>query len=266
MKNGKCEITQNYSTDHQAIDVVGKNYTLDKIIAHSDGRVIFYQDGYDNLRGSTGNPSYGNCIKLDHGNDYYTLYAHMEKGLNVKNNEIVKRGQFLGNMSDSGNANKKHLHFEVWKGNQRIDPKPYLDNDIPQNNTHKLKYNINDTVKINGVYISSISEEKLLPAITEGKITYIIENARNPYLLENGKIGWVNDESIISKNETIYISNTSYRGFSIVDALKQINIDSSFKNRQNIAKLNDITNYTGTAIQNINMLNLLKKGKLKYQQ
>ena len=46
--------------------------------------------------------------------------------------------------------------------------------------------------------------------------------------------------------------------------INQININSSYSNRQNIAKTNGITNYKGTAIQNTNLLNLLKQGKLKY--
>ncbi len=49
---------------------------------------------------------------------------------------------------------------------------------------------------------------------------------------------------------------------SIVDALKSIGVDSSKTNRTAIAKLNGISNYTGTASQNTKLLNLLKQGKL----
>ena len=261
LKKGKCEITQNYSNNHQAIDIVGENHTLDDVIAHSDGKVIFYQDGYSNLKGSKGNLSYGNCIKIDHGNGYYTLYAHLEKDLNIKNNEQIKKGQIIGKMSDSGNAYGKHLHFEVWKNNQRINPDKYLDSSFEQNK--KLSYSVNDIVKIDGVYESSTSKNKLTPLITEGKITRIIENAINPYLLEIGKIGWTNEENIISVLKTKYLSNKNYKGFSIVDALNQINVDSSFDNRSRLAKINEIKNYKGTSIQNTNMLNLLKQGILK---
>lgn len=60
-----------------------------------------------------------------------------------------------------------------------------------------------------------------------------------------------------------YLENSSYKGNSIVDALKQIGVDSSFESRKKIAQRNDIYNYTGTPEQNIKLLNLLKKGKLK---
>ena len=50
---------------------------------------------------------------------------------------------------------------------------------------------------------------------------------------------------------------------SIVDALNSIGVDSSFANRKKIAAANSISNYSGTAAQNTQMLNLLKQGKLK---
>lgn len=55
-----------------------------------------------------------------------------------------------------------------------------------------------------------------------------------------------------------YFGSTS----SIVTALNSLGIASSFANRKNIAKVNGISNYTGTALQNIKLLNLLKQGKL----
>lgn len=130
LQSGNCEITQEYNNNHLAVDIVGGGYTLDNVIAHTSGKVIFCQDGYGNMRGSTGNESYGNCVKIDHGNGYATLYAHMQKGLNVTNGQNVEKGQILGYMSDSGNAYGGHLHFEVWKDNQRINPTEYLDKDL----------------------------------------------------------------------------------------------------------------------------------------
>lgn len=217
------------------------------------------------MPGSTGLDSYGNYIKIDHGNNFQTLYAHLEKNLPVKIGSTVNKGDFLGNMSNSGNAYGSHLHFEVHKNYTRINPEKYLNEDFEQKPSEKLKYNLGQTVKINGVYVSSTSNERLTPTITSGKITRIIENANNPYLLENGQIGWVNDECILEEIKQKYLSNPTYLGFSIVDALKEIGVDSSYQYRSELAKLNDIENYTGTGIQNTNMLNLLKKGQLKYK-
>ena len=49
---------------------------------------------------------------------------------------------------------------------------------------------------------------------------------------------------------------------SLTDALKSVGADSSYANREKIAALNGISNYSGTAAQNLQMLNLLKQGKL----
>ena len=49
---------------------------------------------------------------------------------------------------------------------------------------------------------------------------------------------------------------------SLTDALKSIGVDSSYSNREKIAALNGISGYSGTAAQNVQMLNLLKQGKL----
>jgi len=133
---------------------------------------------------------------------------------------------------------------------------------LEENNTITLKYKEGDVVNITGVYVSSTSNNKLRPAITKGTITKIISGARNPYLLDNGNIGWVNDECIVSNNVK-YLSNKNYRGTSIVDALNQIKVDSSYNYRAKLAKNNGINNYTGTASQNTKMLEMLKKGTLK---
>ena len=263
LEKGNCEITQGYNDNHHANDIVGAGYTLDTVVAHSDGKVVFCQDGLGNMKGSTGNASYGNCVKIDHGNGYCTLYAHMLKGLSVKNGDSVKKGQKLGYMSDSGNAYGAHLHFKVRKNGTRINPIEYLDKDIIGKDINVgTKYNTGDIVSINGVYVSSDSTERLNPAITIGTITKIVEGAKNPYLLDDGQIGWVNDDCIVI-NKVNYLSNTNYTGVSIVDALKEIGVDSSYQYRARLAEVNDISNYHGTAEQNTRMLELLKNGRLK---
>jgi N-acetylmuramoyl-L-alanine amidase len=67
---------------------------------------------------------------------------------------------------------------------------------------------------------------------------------------------------IPEKNSIKYFKKYTGNTFSITDALKAIDAESSFIYRKKIAKVNDITNYTGTATQNNNMLKLLKNGKL----
>lgn len=65
------------------------------------------------------------------------------------------------------------------------------------------------------------------------------------------------------KTKTKTIKKTNYKGDSIVDGLKSVGVNSSYDNRKKIAQANGIKNYTGTAKQNTELLNKLKKGTLK---
>lgn len=65
------------------------------------------------------------------------------------------------------------------------------------------------------------------------------------------------------KEKVSYYKKYKGKSVSIVDALTSLKVDSSFEHRKKIAKANGIKNYTGTPEQNTQMLNLLRKGKLK---
>lgn len=131
LKGGYCEITQYYGgeNNHLGIDIVGKNYTIDTVLAHTSGTVVLIQTGQVNNQGSTGNASYGNFVKINHGNGYYTLYAHLNN-VSVKVGDKVKIGQELGEMGNTGNSYGSHTHFEVFKNNVRVNPLEYLDKDL----------------------------------------------------------------------------------------------------------------------------------------
>ena len=65
------------------------------------------------------------------------------------------------------------------------------------------------------------------------------------------------------KTNSKTIKKTNYKGNSIVDGLKSVGVNSSYDNRKKLAQANGIKNYTGTAKQNTELLNKLKKGTLK---
>lgn len=78
----------------------------------------------------------------------------------------------------------------------------------------------------------------------------------------DGIIGVFTPNNIINEKEDKFFIKCTYKGFSIVDGLKSIGVNSSYAYRSKIAKANDIINYRGSATQNLKMLSLLKKGKL----
>ena len=144
LKDAKNQITCGYSSNHQAVDLVKYKDKTCYVIAHSKGVVVWIQKNQKHNPGSSGNASYGNCVKLKHEDGYYTLYAHLEN-VKVKLNESVKEGQILGYMGDTGNAYGKHLHFEIRnEKDERINPTDYLNKNLPK---RRVEYQVYDNKK-----------------------------------------------------------------------------------------------------------------------
>jgi septal ring factor EnvC (AmiA/AmiB activator) len=68
---------------------------------------------------------YGNLIILDHGHDYYTLYAHVADIL-VKEGDDVRQGQRIGTVGDTGSLTGPRLYFEVRYQGKPQDPEQWL--------------------------------------------------------------------------------------------------------------------------------------------
>lgn len=161
------QITQGYKAGkHNGIDLVKYKGQLSNILAHSDGVVVWLQTGQRNNKGATGNASYGNCVKIKHNNGMFTLYAHLDS-VKVSLNQKVTKGQVIGFMGNTGRSYGGHLHFEVRnEKDERIDPTPYIDSDLPSND--KITYQVYDNVK-----------KKWLNNITVGEGTGIMSYAGN---------------------------------------------------------------------------------------
>ncbi|SJM32548.1 M23 family metallopeptidase [Mesorhizobium delmotii] len=83
------------------------------IAAAFDGEVVFQGDG----------GGYGNLVKISHGNGRETRYAHMQKfavkgGVGAK----VKAGDIIGYIGTTGLSTGPHLHFELYRNGEAIDP------------------------------------------------------------------------------------------------------------------------------------------------
>lgn len=70
-------------------------------------------------------PAYGLMLEIDHGNGLVTRYAHASKLL-VRSGDIVKRGQRIAQVGNTGRSTGPHLHFEVRRKGGAVDPFPLL--------------------------------------------------------------------------------------------------------------------------------------------
>ena len=109
-------ITQGFWSHHPGIDIAAPTGT--PIRAADSGYVVFA--GWDHEP-----VSYGNMVLIDHGNGFYTRYAHMSV-IHATAGESVVKGQVIGLVGATGNATGPHLHFEIILNGVHQNPFYYL--------------------------------------------------------------------------------------------------------------------------------------------
>ncbi|WP_047984326.1 M23 family metallopeptidase [Ornithinibacillus californiensis] len=69
--------------------------------------------------------SYGNAIKIKHSGTYQTMYGHLMR-IDVEVGDVVQKGDIIGTIGSTGRSTGPHLHYEVIKHGDPIDPKMYF--------------------------------------------------------------------------------------------------------------------------------------------
>lgn len=80
---------------------------------------------------------YGNNVTINHGFGYETLYGHMSK-ITVRSGQKVKRGDLIGYVGNSGSSTGPHLHYEVRKNSNPINPVNFYYNDLSPEEYEKM--------------------------------------------------------------------------------------------------------------------------------
>jgi murein DD-endopeptidase MepM/ murein hydrolase activator NlpD len=80
---------------------------------------------------------YGNCVIINHGFNYETLYAHQSKIL-VREGQKVKRGEVIGLVGSTGKSTAPHLHYEVHFKGIAQNPANYYFVDLPPADYDKM--------------------------------------------------------------------------------------------------------------------------------
>ena len=113
-------VTQEYyrnpisqADDHLALDIATLSGSA--VHASASGMIVFSNWTYQ----------FGNLIIIFHGDGYFTLYGHNQQNL-VLERQFVDRGALIALAGESGIATGPHLHFEIWKDGQPVDPKNFI--------------------------------------------------------------------------------------------------------------------------------------------
>ncbi|MEO0540743.1 MAG: M23 family metallopeptidase [Cyanobacteria bacterium P01_A01_bin.105] len=98
---------------HSGLDFAGPYGT--PIVTTATGRVTraSYYGGY------------GKTVEIDHGYGYGTLYAHLSD-ITVAVGDVVNKGDMVGELGNTGRSTGPHLHYEVRRDGEAVDPEIYL--------------------------------------------------------------------------------------------------------------------------------------------
>ena len=111
----------NINENHFGIDIAAK--FQDNIYSPGYGKVVFSGMSED----------LGNTIIISHAGGFVTIYAHNDSNL-VISGSAIEKGQIIARVGKTGKSLGPHLHFEIWKNNQVLDPREiipeYKKNDV----------------------------------------------------------------------------------------------------------------------------------------
>jgi murein DD-endopeptidase MepM/ murein hydrolase activator NlpD len=97
-----------------------------------------YATGNGTIKTAENTNGYGNHVVIYHGFGYSSLYAHMSK-MAAKPGRQVKRGELIGYVGSTGTSTAPHVHYEVIKGNRKINPINYFFNDLTESEYQAIR-------------------------------------------------------------------------------------------------------------------------------
>lgn len=225
------------------------------IYSPADGVVTAVRNNYKTQ--DTSGSSYGNYVKIDHGDGIETLHAHLTyHSVCVSVGEKVKMGQKIGNMGTTGHSTGYHLHYEVRINGVKKDPILYTyvfpDQYVGESTKQEFnlkyydpqptpptpsKFNIGDKVILNGyLYVSPDAEYS--NSYVENRvsnITRIADGTLHPYNT-TGDLGWM-DESALTLYADEFETYTVVKGDTLSGIAKRYNTTYQY-----LAEINHIEN------------------------
>ncbi len=102
--------------EHPGVDIAMPRGT--EVIATASGTII-------EAKTSSVQAGYGNYVDIDHGHGFITRYAHLDE-VTVRANQKIKKGTLIGTVGNSGGSIAPHLHYEIIKDGQPVNPVHYM--------------------------------------------------------------------------------------------------------------------------------------------
>ena len=110
---GRADPFTGYAATHKGLDFAAPEGT--KVASVAAGLVTFAGE----------RAGYGQMVEINHGNGLATRYCHSERLL-VKQGDMVRKGQDVALIGSTGHSTGPHLHFEVLKNGQQVDPLRFI--------------------------------------------------------------------------------------------------------------------------------------------
>lgn len=101
---------------HPGVDFTAARGT--EVFAAAPGRIV-------NVNRTNLQAGYGNYIDVDHGHGFVTRYAHLDE-VKVHRGQKVSKGMVIGTVGSSGGSIAPHLHYEIIRDGEQVDPSPYM--------------------------------------------------------------------------------------------------------------------------------------------
>lgn len=226
-----------------------------------------------------------NKVKYADGTiDYMTVMTMHDNDIsNLKVGDIIKQGEIYYEEGRPGYTTGNHIHLAVGKG-KFTGNGWYLNSEGSwvinnQYDVHKGLYlldsvNVLNSGGYNWIKTSTLVEDEVIQkentyTVKKGDNLTNIAKTYNTTVTELVRLNNITNKNLIYVGQILklptlntYFNKYSGNSVSIVDALKSINESYSYEYRTKIESVNNIKNYVGTSVQNNQLLNLLKAGKL----
>jgi murein DD-endopeptidase MepM/ murein hydrolase activator NlpD len=270
-------VTDLYGTrhgHHKGLDIAGELKTP----VHTVDKGVVTKSYYSG--------SYGHVVFIKHDNNLETVYAHLNKR-NVKEGQIVKQGDIIGLMGNTGDSSGVHLHFEVHKGNWTYGKENALDPVAALGEAAVGQPVIALAKSIDPVSMETAAKLRMVDDVEIGEHTHSQKDVQIGKMVESHitkNVPVENDESrkhTVQNGETLWSIAANYK--TSVEAITQRNniendhiaagdilvIEAALENRYIVSAgdtLHSIAVKTKTSVQELKSLNNLASDVIQPHQ